>query len=183
MSWRSALGRASAQVVWKAAKRGAAAPSRRLSDFERRALTGVFGDALDLDVIELRENITGLLNLSGRAFVIENTLLVPTGYLPLRTSTLVHEATHVWQFQHGGYAYIGDSLYAQSFGEGYDLARALRARRGWAALNCEQQATLIELAFEQGCFQGRPFVLEAVDYSGDFEAARAALHAGEGAPA
>ena len=153
MSWRGALGRVSARVVWAAAGLSKVAP-RWLSRRERMVLRAVFADSVDLNAVQLRENITGLINLSRSAFVIENTMFVPSSYLPLPDSILVHECTHVWQFQHGGHAYIGDSLHAQTVGDGYDLAKGLRRGLAWAQLNCEQQATLIEKAFAQGCFVG-----------------------------
>jgi hypothetical protein len=86
------------------------------------------------------------------------------------------------QFQHGGHAYIGDSLHAQTFGDGYNLSRALRQGRGWAAMNCEQKATLIARAFELGCFAGAKFVLHGDDFTPRFLAVKAALLAGQGAP-
>jgi len=65
---------------------------------------------------------------------------------------LIHEMTHVWQYQHGGYAYIGDSLWAQlkgALGSGsrnaaYDWRTPQRAGVPWEKWNPEQQAAAIE---------------------------------------
>jgi len=180
MSWRAVLGVASAKVVRAAARLNPVAP-RWLSGRERAVLRSVFADSVDLNAIQVRERITGLINLSRSAFVIENTMFVPGSYLPLPDSILVHECTHVWQFQHGGHAYIGDSLHAQTVGDGYDLAKGLREGRSWAQFNCEQQATLIEKAFAQGCFEGRPLIIDGRDATASFESALVALRAGSGA--
>ncbi len=181
MGWRDTLGRASAAVVKAVAERSDLRP-RGLDARERTLLQRVFDSALDLDAIRLCERVSGLINLSRRAYVIENTMFLPAAYVPIRDAVLVHESTHVWQFQHGGHAYIGDSLHAQLIGDGYDLEKGLNEGRSWAELNCEQQATLLERANEQGCFDGRPFVLNGVDFTAQFVAARDAVRAGAGAP-
>src|SRR5207244_1002902 len=115
------------------------------------------------------------------AFVIENTLFIPGRFLPLQTSVLVHELCHVWQHQHGGHAYIADSLEAQLIGDGYRLEKGLREGRRWGELNCEQHATLVEEAFEQACFDGRPLVLRGHDYTPQLHHALKELRAGRGA--
>jgi hypothetical protein len=61
----------------------------------------------------------------------------------------------VWQHQNGGHSYIADSLHAQLIGDGYRLDKGLVGGLAWHELNCEQQAMLIEEAFEQGAFDGR----------------------------
>lgn len=66
--------------------------------------------------------------------------------------TLVHELTHVWQYQNGGLAYIPDSLMAQlkatlrhgSRSGAYVWRHAHRLQLPWARWNPEQQATLVE---------------------------------------
>lgn len=180
MSWKGRLGWGLARVV-QAVGAASRAPRRRLDARERRVLEGVFGASLDSAAIEVREALSGLINVSGRAFVIENSLYLPLPVGAVPTHLLVHEATHVWQFQNGGHAYITDSLEAQAFGDGYQLEKGLLQGRGWAELNCEQQATLVERAWEQGCFEGRPFVIRGRDWTRAFEAARTEWRAGRGA--
>lgn len=66
--------------------------------------------------------------------------------------TLVHELTHVWQYQNGGLAYIPDSLMAQlkarlrhgSRSKAYVWRRAHQAGLPWERWNPEQQAALVE---------------------------------------
>jgi hypothetical protein len=178
--WKAKVGWAAARLVQRV---GALSPTprRRLSELELRVLSGVFGGALDLQVIEVRDGLRGLINVSRRAFVIENTihLPMPVGAAPM--SLLVHEATHVWQFQNGGHAYIADSLIAQTVGDGYQLEKGLLQGKRWDQLNCEQQATLIEEAWVQRCFEGKPFVIRGRDWTSAFLEGRDAVRAGRGA--
>lgn len=181
MSWKAPVGRALGSIVQRAAK-WSSFVSRGLAESERRVLELIFGRSLALDRIELRESLSGLINLSGRAFVIENSvhLPLPPGHAPMHL--LVHEATHVWQFQNGGHAYIADSVWAQTFGDGYQLEKGLLQGRTWSELNCEQQATLVEHGWLQGCFNDdRPFVLRGREWTERFREAKAALVAGAGA--
>lgn len=180
MNWRRAFGGVAARVVQGVAlvSRGS---ERALTGPEQRLLAGLFADSLDLGPVRLQEGIGGLLNVSRRAYVIENTLYLPREALPIRPHLLVHEAVHVWQFQHGGHAYIGDSVHAQLFGDGYELEKGLLQGRLWAELNAEQQATLIEASFTQGCFEGRPFIVRGRDWSATWRHAVAELRAGRGA--
>ena len=180
MSWKGAFGQVAARVV-----QGVALVShgteRSLNQAECELVAPIFGSNLDLMKVRLREGITGLLNASRRAFVIENTLFLPRGYLPLRQHILVHELCHVWQFQNGGHAYIGDSVHAQLLGDGYELEMGLLQGRSWAQLNAEQQATLIEASFVQGCFGGKPFTIRGRDWTLAWRDAVTELRAGRGA--
>jgi len=174
------VGRLAAKVV-QATALTSKGRKRPLNAREWGLLERVFGDSLDLVPIVLHEGITGPLNVTRTAFVIENTIHLPKSYLPLPDPILVHEACHVWQFQHGGHAYISDSIEAQLFGEGYDLKRPASRGLVWERLNCEQQAALIEHGFAQGCLDGKPFRVGLEDHTQAFRAALAELRAGRGA--
>jgi hypothetical protein len=180
MKWKQSAGFAAAKAVLAAA-RLSDGPERRLTPPERMLLEPIYRDSVDFSRVRIRAPVTGLLGITQRAFVIENTLFVPGRFLPLQAAVLVHEICHVWQHQHGGHAYIADSLQAQLVGDGYRLEKGLREGRAWAQLNCEQQATLIEEAYEQRCFEGKPLTLRGRDYSEAFEKAIAELRAGRGA--
>lgn len=173
-SLKASFGALAAPVV-KLAARVSRGERRPLSERERALAVRVFGAGLDVERVRLHERLSGLANPSGRAFVIEDTVHLPASVSPPPDALLVHELVHVWQWQHGGHAYIGDSVAAQLWGEGYDLPRALARGAGWDALNVEQQATLIEWAFAQGCFEGARFVVQGVDRQAAFEAARTAV--------
>lgn len=178
--WKQGLGFAGAKAVLAAAKLSSA-PERKLSAPERLLLERVYEESVDLSRVRIRAPVAGLLGVTRRAFVIENTLFVPAKFLPLQAAVLVHEVCHVWQHQHGGHAYIADSLEAQLVGDGYRLEKGLREGRAWAQLNCEQQATLIEEAYDQGCFEGKPLLLRGRDYSAELGRALVELRAGRGA--
>ena len=180
MSWKGRVGWALARVVSQVGT-WSSAPRRSMSGPERTVLSTIFGASINLDAIEIREDLHGLINLSRRAFVIENTmhLPMPAGTAPMQL--IVHEATHVWQFQNGGHAYIADSIHAQTFGDGYQLEKGLLQGKAWAQLNCEQQATLVEQAWAQRCFDGRPFIIRGRDWTAAFDAARSQWRTGQGA--
>jgi hypothetical protein len=176
---KSAVGLAAARAVQAAAKMGHA-PSRPLEPRELDVARPVFEGSLDLDRVRVRSPVRGLVGISGRAFVIENAIFVPAAYLPLAPAVLIHELVHVWQHQHGGHSYITDSLHAQLLGEGYSLARAANERRAWHALNCEQQASLIEESYSQGFFDGQPVRIFGRDVTAWAADAVQELRAGRG---
>ncbi|MBF5046217.1 MULTISPECIES: DUF4157 domain-containing protein [Myxococcaceae] len=131
-------------------------PGRRLTERERTLLEGVFGSGVDLDRVRIKEGRVGVLGVSGRAFALGSTVYVPRGRGPLSPGLLVHELTHVWQYQHGGTRYLSAALWAQFLGDGYDWRKGLAEGRPWEALNPEQQAALLEHAFEAGALGGGP---------------------------
>ena len=178
--WKSPLGFVAAQAVRLVAARSAA-PERPLRHDELALSKAVYADAIDAGRVRIRAPVQGLLGISRRAFVIENTLFIPPEFLPLQPSVLVHELCHVWQHQHGGHAYIADSLHAQLIGDGYRLAKGLAEGKVWAELNCEQQATLIEEGWAQGAFGGGRLNIDGFDRTAELEAAVIELRAGRGA--
>lgn len=157
---------------------------RKLTGDEMKVLHDVYGDSIDYTKIQLKEGNAGLLTVGGRPFTHGDTIYIPKDSLPLQPEVLVHEAAHVWQHQHGGNDYMSEALVAQFFGDGYNVGKALRQGKSWEAMNPEQQAELIELAFGQGCFETppMPFVVDGRDYTAQFEAAKESLRAGQGAP-
>ncbi|RKH12794.1 hypothetical protein D7V97_07450 [Corallococcus sp. CA053C] len=158
--------------------------SRKLTGAELASLHEVYGDSIDYTRIEVKEGNAGLLTLGGRPFTHGDTIYIPEGSLPLKPETLVHEAAHVWQHQHGGNDYMSEALVAQFFGDGYNVGKALRQGKSWEEMNPEQQAEFIEMAFAKGCFETHPapFELDGKDYTAQFEAAKKSLRAGQGAP-
>jgi hypothetical protein len=178
--WKQHLGFLAARSVLAAAKLSDA-PERRLNHSERALLEPIYERSVELSRVRLRTPVAGLLAMTRRAFVIENTVFVPKRFLPLQSAVLVHEICHVWQHQNGGHAYIADSLEAQLVGDGYQLDKGIDQGRPWQGLNCEQQATLVEEGFLQRCFQGKPFFVRGRDETAYFETAIRELRAGRGA--
>jgi hypothetical protein len=121
---------------------------RRLTPAERGLAREIFGRALDAEPVRVFA-----LPVWRRAFVLTGRLMVwpaiaapcDFGEAPLAAQAMfVHELTHVWQAQRGVWlpwakvrAGDGPAAYA------YDLIET----PDFAALNIEQQATVVEHAF------------------------------------
>jgi len=157
---------------------------RSLTDDEVAALRTVYGDSIDYSRISIKEGDAGLLTLSKRPFTHGDTIYIPSGHLPLQLDLLVHEVAHVWQHQNGGTDYMSEALFAQFFGDGYNVLKALREGKSWEEMNPEQQAELLELGFKSGHIADAslPFILEGEDYTAHLDAALREVRAGRGAP-
>jgi len=129
-------------------------------------LRAIYGENLNYDAIKIQTGgIKEKLGISPQAvgsdiFLRKNwgTVIVSED-LSLTTAglrLLGHEACHVWQFQHRGAGYIGDSLITQLFdalgrklgltlSDGYDVLPALNANTKYEQCNVEQQAVIAEL--------------------------------------
>jgi hypothetical protein len=159
-------------------------PGRKLTLEEISTLRLVYGECVDCSRIRIKEGNAGLLTLPNRPFAHGDMIYIPRDWLPMTKSLLVHEAAHVWQHQHGGTNYMSESLFAQSFGDGYDYAKALRERKRWSELNPEQQAEIVELCFECGLLVNpcARFAVAGEDYTDEVRAMIAEMRAGRGAP-
>ncbi|HET9766286.1 MAG TPA: hypothetical protein VFS60_05540 [Thermoanaerobaculia bacterium] len=146
---------------------GFEATARRLDDDEHTLLRRVFGGGIDARAVRLKVGRLGLLGVPRRAFVVGDVVHVPLPQYAAaaRSRTrnneslahrapalLVHELTHVWQHQLHGTRYLSECLLAQWLGDGYNVAVALEAGRGWDDLNFEQQAELLQCAYAAGWF-------------------------------
>lgn len=179
-----ALGAVQRAVGWDEAP-------RPLLPSERFIAASVFRDALSLNRVRIRPGVGGLFSLPPRvaAFVLGHTVFVlrrsaPAAGAALPGGLLVHELVHCWQYEHGGAPYIPRALAAQAWGEGHDFVPACAAGRPWAALNPEQQASLVAAGHAAGALEGkRPFVVAGRDLSAALVEAVHALRAGRGAPA
>lgn len=168
------------------------APERGLLPEEREALEAVYGDSIDYDAVVVREGDIGLFNRDDRPLVLGNTILVPEGRLDdetgrIDTDDLVHEAAHIWQFQHGGIDYIKESIQAQGTeGSGaYEFEEDVLNGTPFDELGTEQQAHLLEEAWEQGYFEpggDRRFMVDGRDMTAYLEEALRNVRAGRGGP-
>ena len=132
---------------------------RKLSAEEIKDAKEIFQDSIDYSKIEITRDsaysvgaprtIGNTIHLKSDwgDFVKDTLDLTETG-----KETLIHEMTHVWQYQNGGLAYIPLSLIAQikaAVGKGsrnaaYDWRGAIKAGLKWEDWNPEQQAELVE---------------------------------------
>jgi hypothetical protein len=100
----------------------------------------------------------------------------------VRMTLLVHEVTHVWQYQNGGSDYMGEAVWAQYARGGYDLRKA--AGKPWHRLSPELQGALLEEAYEDGFFDDPPqnVTKHGIDFTAQVEEALKQVRSGEGAP-
>jgi hypothetical protein len=161
---------------------GLEAPAKKLTEEQIIELKKVFLSSVDYSKVLVKAGNSHLLTISGRAFVMGNTIYMPKENYSL--GLLVHEMTHVWQHQNGGYGYIGSSLVGQYLGEGYDFVKGISGGKSWAKLNPEQQASLIEYAYVNRFFSTgeKEFIYWGRDYTNYLKQALAELRNGKGAP-
>ena len=120
---------------------------RPLRQDEIEGLRKVFGDTIDYSKVTIKEGDAGIF-AGDRPIAMGNTIYMKNDR---SFETLVHEMTHVWQFQNGGNDYMLKAGWAQfsNWVQGndtsvaYDWTRDIK-EKGWAGLNPEQQAHLIE---------------------------------------
>jgi hypothetical protein len=126
---------------------------RSLRDQETELLWRVFRDGITLESIRLVEGSAGLFDLTARPFVLGNTIYLKRRDPGSEPALLIHEATHVWQYQHVGCAYASQALGAQFFVESpYRWERELeRGRQDWTEFNREAQASFLEDLYTHGC--------------------------------
>lgn len=139
---------------------------RTLTPEELSYLKPIFGNSVDYRKIRLQfGGVKEMLRISPQA--VGNDIFIrsfwgvrtvfPDGSLSgAGRRLLAHEVAHVWQFQHTGAGYIGDSLITQTLdsigrklnirlSDGYDLHTAIKNKRTVDQCNVEQQAVMAEL--------------------------------------
>jgi hypothetical protein len=129
---------------------------RALTSAELDTIWPIFCGSVDYNDIKVKEGggpVWWLINRgrlkpggSVRAISIDGTIYL---FGDKAIETLVHETTHVWQYQNGGPAYKLRSIDAQlAHGKGaYPFAPSLDAGKTWTQLGPEQQAFFVESAF------------------------------------
>jgi RHS repeat-associated protein len=154
--------------------------SGKLTQPEIDASRLVFGDSIDYSQVTLSRDsvatfghtsrtIRNTVNLSEDEYKKGSSELTDSG-----KETLIHELTHVWQFQHAGMGYMPGSLWAQggaylrdaykkidaqpfpfvdpvdvllhkaSRSGAYDWRSAVKDKKPWGEWNPEQQAEVVE---------------------------------------
>jgi hypothetical protein len=141
-------------VVQTAAK--VQAGKRKLTEDERALLFPIFRESLHYDLIEVVDGPAGILTTSGRPFTMGFTIYMPS----YSKQTLVHECVHVWQFETGGFRYIGNSAFNQLDSmvfnkdyKPYDWRPRMSAGESWYQLrSVEAQASFVEDVYALGLF-------------------------------
>jgi hypothetical protein len=101
------------EFVTQASTVQAALVGRPLNAAELRLARGVFAGSIDYSRVRLIP--TGVLEYR----TVANTIRIPEKFTltnDYMAQTLIHELTHVWQYQHGGTSYISISLATQIAG-------------------------------------------------------------------
>jgi len=125
--------------------------TRVLSPSEIKAGKSIFGNSINFDFVRVDEGaVIGPL-FSGRAYTSFHTI---NSWGTESTDVMIHEMTHVWQFEHAGAIYMPQAIHAQVWGEKYDyrgvsglLARQ-SAGKGFSSFNREQQAQIVQDFFQ-----------------------------------
>jgi hypothetical protein len=136
---------------------------RSLDDAERRLAREVFANSLDLDAVRIVST-----TLAAAPTTLGDYIRTAG---PMSNATLIHELTHVWQFQHGGAAYISDSLCAQvgawastgSRNAAYDLTGVVQAGKRFSEYTAEQQATIVETYYSDPAMQADAIYQALID--------------------
>lgn len=120
---------------------------RPLSEAEKTLLRRVFKDSVALANVRLifGRYEAGWLGIGGgdRAYTVGNTIYMKFHHEP---DVLVHEVTHVWQYQHIGSTYLADAAGAQKLvPDAYNWEREIdRGKSDWRDFNREAQGQLLQ---------------------------------------
>ena len=113
--------------------------ARALYMREIAALRGVFQNSLNYNPIRVADTSVGA---AGRPYTLGNTVRIPGGGA-INIRTLVHECTHVWQYQTQGTRYISNSAYHQIMdSSAYNVV--IVPRKAFSAYSAENQAVIVE---------------------------------------
>lgn len=121
--------------------------TRVLSADEIAEASSIFGASINYPLVRIDERALIGPSFTHREFTSFHTI---NGWGPVAIDTLIHELTHVWQYEHAGAIYMAQAVHAQAWGEGYTfggaagLQRRKTAGQGMATLNREQQAQVVQ---------------------------------------
>jgi Ca2+-binding RTX toxin-like protein len=120
--------------------------TRPLDDREMALARSVFGDSINLDLVRI-DNYSAFPYFTGRAYTTFHTI---NTWGDLDDNTLIHELTHVWQFENVGADYIPGAIDDQVWGDGYDYGGVgtltYGISQGWRleSFNYEQQGQILQ---------------------------------------
>ncbi len=121
--------------------------TRVLSAGEVNAGKSIFGTAINFDFVRVDTGaVIGPL-FSDRAYTSFHTI---NSWGTESTDVMIHELTHVWQYENSGAIYMPQAIHAQKWGGGYDYGdvAGLQARqaagKGFLSFNREQQAQIVQ---------------------------------------
>jgi hypothetical protein len=121
--------------------------TRTLTDDEVASARGIFGRSINLRLVRLDEHAVLGPSWSRRDYTSFHTI---NSWGTSSRDVLIHELTHVWQYERAGAIYMPQAIHAQVWGGGYDYGgvAGLQARQaagqGFASFNREQQAQIVQ---------------------------------------
>jgi len=128
------------------------AKERKLTEDEIKLLKRVFRKSIAYYNVRLIEGRAGLYSLNSRPFTLGNTIYLKDRDVSSEPELLVHECTHVWQYQNLGARYSSDAIYAQWFvDDEYSWEVEIgRGNERWVDFNKEAQASFLEDIYTHG---------------------------------
>lgn len=125
---------------------------RALTKAERALLYQVFRRSLSYYNVRVVLGFGGVFSINDRAVTVGNTIYMKHNNPATASDVLVHEFTHVWQYQHAGSRYISEAAGAQAFiSNEYSWRTELtRGDRRWTMFNREAQAAFIDEVWTGG---------------------------------
>lgn len=117
---------------------------RSLNSQEKKLLLTIFQDSVNLDTINI---VLTDLGTKGRPYTLGNTIRVPRG-TTFDAETLVHEMTHVWQYQTRGTSYISDSALHQLAQGAAAYVVELVPGQSFYGYTAEQEAMIVQRYYE-----------------------------------
>jgi hypothetical protein len=123
--------------------------TRSLTSQESAEASKVFGASINLSLVRIDEHAVIGPAFSDREYTSFHTI---NGWGDISPDTLIHELTHVWQYETAGAIYMPQAIHAQiTRGQGaydYGGVPALQAKKaagqGIAAFNREEQAQIVQ---------------------------------------
>jgi hypothetical protein len=121
--------------------------TRTLTSAEIASARKIFGGTIALDRVRLDERAVLGPAFSGREYTSFHTI---NGWGAIHDDVLIHELTHVWQYEQAGAIYMPQAIHAQKWGAGYNYGGAAGLRAAQAAgdkfssFNREQQAQIVQ---------------------------------------
>jgi hypothetical protein len=105
-----------------------------------------------LEKIRLVEGRAGLFGLNPRPFTLGYTIYLKDRDVSQEPALLVHECTHVWQYEHVGSSYTAEAVGAQWFvDDAYSWEKEIgRDNTEWVSFNREAQASFLEDIYVHG---------------------------------
>lgn len=120
--------------------------TRKMTGTEMDEAASVFGSSINLELVRIDEYAVLGPYWTKREYTSFHTI---NGWGGIDDATMIHELTHVWQYQQAGAIYMPQAIHAQGAG-GYEyggaegLKDARKAGLGLLSFNREQQAQIVE---------------------------------------